>query len=353
MTAPDVTDPVFVVGTGRSGTTLMQSLLSAHPRVVIAPETHFMRRVARATPPGGGDEPTDFETFWREFTATVRFGDLGVDADRCLDLIDAQGRRTFRAVFVALLTAHAEVTGAARVGEKSPSHVRFMGELLAWFPHARFVIMRRDPRAVMASKLRNPFVTREIGARSLHGGIVLNGRTDVLRRHIDDYVHVHGRVVPQWATRPEVTVVAYEDLVTDPGTELRRVCAFLDEHYDPAMLTGGPAAPAAAPSSLHDDRLDAWRRDHLDRARGPVNAASVGSWRETLTPTEVALIEAGCAEVMAEAGYRPSGGARRRAYGRAAGTVHGLACHGERIARHLYRRTRARTGGPPATVSGR
>ena len=34
--------PVFIVGAGRSGTTLLRTLLSAHPRLAVTPETHFM-----------------------------------------------------------------------------------------------------------------------------------------------------------------------------------------------------------------------------------------------------------------------------------------------------------------------
>src|SRR5881628_2752506 len=51
--------PIFVVGFGRSGTTLLQSLLGAHPRIAAPPEMHFARRIVQ------------FQDYW---------GDLADDA---------------------------------------------------------------------------------------------------------------------------------------------------------------------------------------------------------------------------------------------------------------------------------
>src|SRR5436190_19048871 len=61
-TAPSASDrPIFVGGCPRSGTTLMQLMLHAHPRIAIPPETRFVKWVLRRQ---------------------HRFGDLGVPANR-------------------------------------------------------------------------------------------------------------------------------------------------------------------------------------------------------------------------------------------------------------------------------
>lgn len=138
-----VKDPIFIMGPGRSGTTLVRSMLSAHSRIAITPETHFMQWVDQRE--DVRTAPNNFASFWSKYTAWVRFADLGVDAGRCLELIDLQGERNFENIFRAVLAAYMERTGKPRVGEKSPSHVRYIGTLLNWFPEARILVMLRDP----------------------------------------------------------------------------------------------------------------------------------------------------------------------------------------------------------------
>lgn len=61
-TAGSLQRPAFIAGTGRSGSTLMRSLLSAHPRTCVSPETHYM---ARAEKWGFRDRnaPLDFDRY--------------------------------------------------------------------------------------------------------------------------------------------------------------------------------------------------------------------------------------------------------------------------------------------------
>ncbi|MEM9380785.1 MAG: sulfotransferase, partial [Planctomycetota bacterium] len=44
----DVARPIFVCGVGRSGTSLLQAMLAAHPEVALPPETHVFRRYVAA-----------------------------------------------------------------------------------------------------------------------------------------------------------------------------------------------------------------------------------------------------------------------------------------------------------------
>lgn len=87
--------PIFIVGAGRSGTTLIRSLLSAHSRIAVTPETHFLK-VAQQNGGLRDGAPAHFEAFWRGFSQSQRFKDLGVSPERCRTYIRIFSRAGWR-----------------------------------------------------------------------------------------------------------------------------------------------------------------------------------------------------------------------------------------------------------------
>lgn len=316
MSTPLIERPIFIVGLSRSGTTLLRSLLSAHPEIAITPETHFMERAEK----GGAldrEAPADFEAFWDRYTDSTRFKDLDLDAVRCRELIKDP---SFRSVFEAILAAYRERAGKRRIGEKTPQHVRFLPHLFDWFPDARVLIVRRDPRAVIASLLKTPWVRRQIGPVSLRHGVFTGKRLTEVVRYTDEWVNTYQTIVPSWQNDPRVLLLSYEAVVRDVEGEMRRVCAFLGESYDPAMLndrTAESVPPPAATAGLRDEEWKQWRHEHHARTREAVSSGSLEKWTKELTPAEVALIESRCGTGMRAAGYALSGSVAHRSAGRA------------------------------------
>lgn len=328
--------PFFIVGSGRSGTTLVRSLLNAHPRLAVPPETHFMRRAARRR--GADPEaPPDFEAFWRELVRWRRFRDLGVDPDEVRRLVDRAGRQDFKTVFAALLRAYADRTGKPRAGEKTPGHHRYLDRLFAWFPDARIIVVQRDPRAVVASHLRSPWVADHLAARRPTAPIVPRSRLFHVAERATRWMQAYDHHLAAFADDPRFLVVAYERLVAEPVAELRRICEFLGESYEPAMLgeraAGGDTTPATAPAGWY-----AWEVEHHARAAGAISNDSRERWREDLSAREIAWIEALCTPRMTILGYRPESD-RGRAGARLAGTLL-LAADAEGHARRWLRRRR-------------
>ena len=297
--------PIFVVGVGRSGTTLLRSVLSAHSRLAVTPETHFLAIWEQRAAAG-------FEAAWSHYLASRRFADLAVAPGRCREILETSPERTPRAALAAILAAYGEARGRPRVGEKTPGHWRRARELLDWFPEARVVVTLRDPRAVAASKLQAPWAGR---AMRLHDTSLRRlTRLHVLTEEARLWVRCYDEVVPRLLEDPRATLVAYEALVADPEGETRRLCEFLGEAFEPAMLTdrGDQDAPGGAGLDMG---WAEWRERHHATARRPVDGGSLDKWRAALGPREVAAMEAVAGRAMTRLGYRPASapGERRAA----------------------------------------
>ncbi len=299
---PDNT-PFFIVGSGRSGTTLLRSLLAAHSRLAVTPETHFMKRADRD---GAleGPAPDDFDGFWRDLVRWSRFRDTGLAPEDVLARIDAAGRRDFRTVFAAMLDSYGAAMGKPRIGEKTPGHYRYLDRLFEWFPGTRILAVRRDPRDVVASHLAAPWVTDQMAPGRLGAPFVRRLRAFHVAERALLWREANGEILDGAAADPRMHVVVYESLVARPETEMRRVCAFLGETFEPGVLaprTGDPLLKTARTRAKWGE----WTGTHHARASAPVSSGSVGRWRERLSPAEAALIEAICGPAMIRHGYRP------------------------------------------------
>jgi hypothetical protein len=274
------TSPVFVIGCPRSGTTLLTLMLSSHSRIAIPPETRFMlpvfrehrvfgdlavrrnrRRLARRIVRGQGS----------------RFSHLGLDRSRVVKEIVA-GAPTIGSALAAPFRVYAQERGKARWGNKRPGQVHNVAVILTLFPDAQMVHLVRDPRDCVASLARVSWWA---------GGAVEATATWV---HAVDAAEAARRTLPDDAFHE----LRYEDLVSDPRAELERLCGFLGESFEEAMLT--PQAEAALlPARQRAD----WHRE-TQREVGP---RRIGSHSGVLSSQQVALIESVAGTRMWRYGY--------------------------------------------------
>lgn len=283
--------PVFVVGCPRSGTTLVQRLVGAHPAVAAAPETFFMRRFwDRRAAFGTLADDAAFRRVLDALVATPAFADMGLDAAAFRAAAAAAPRR-WPALFRLLLAQFGEAQfgeareGARVVAEKTPNHVLYLDALRRFFPALRVVHVLRDPRAVAWSWRTVPWTT----------GFAAGDATVWVR-----YAEAARRAPPS----VPLHTVRYERLVRAPEAEARRLCRFLALPFDAAMLRFHEAGPAT---------LDLAREPWKARAAHPIDAAAAVRWQREAPARFVADVEAVAARAMRHWGYRPETTAAHRA----------------------------------------
>lgn len=281
------TGPVFIVGCPRSGTTLLQRMLDAHPAVAVAPETFFIRRFwTRRAAYGDLRRDAAFDRLLRDVTAMPAFEEMGLDAE-AFTAAAQDAERSYAALFRLLLRQFAKQRAAQVVGEKTPNHVLYLPTLHDFFPEARFIHLVRDPRAVVNSWQSVPWSS---------GRVWRDAEIWV------EYVAA-GRAAASLLGEA-LQVVHFETLVRAPEQTLRGVCAHLALDYDPAML----AFHERTPQTVNVER-EPWKANTTQ----PIDPSAAERWRSALAPRQVAEVEAVAVDEMPHWGYMPEQPGWRRA----------------------------------------
>lgn len=234
--------PLFVVSMWRSGSSLLYALLNKHPQVALMYEADLLLlRSVFLKPRPLRDWARRWE-FWNE--AFRRHG---------LSTTDVASAADFPTAFAAVHQLYAQRRGATIWGDKSPNYYDRLNEMADNFPHARFVIVWRDPYGtansiLLAASLGNSYFSRK--------GAVLCGVRgyEIFKRECDRLL-ARGKPVCQ---------LNYEDLITDTPAVMQSVCQFLQIPYDDSLSILAGADRSAVLNGQHHANL---KSDQI--VRGP------------------------------------------------------------------------------------
>lgn len=247
--------PIFVIGPARSGTTLLQTMLGAHPSISALPEMHFWFRIVELSDYWGDvADPGRFRAALSELVSLP--GGLldGVDfqIDRILEQVTSEGLE-YRDLLDAVGRDLARRQGKARWAEKTPW--QSAGRIWQLFPEAQVIHLLREPRDTVASILRAPFNDRPAWALA-----------EEWSRYTADNIRAGAARGPEHYFQ-----VRYEDLVSAPLATLGLVCRFLGEEFESSMLTRRSGSTALFTAS-GPDRVLPWQV----AATGPVGPLQLG-----------------------------------------------------------------------------
>ena len=273
--------PVLIIGTERSGSNLLRLILNAHSSIAVPHPPHFMRYLSPVEAAYGDLTREEARrAAVRDALTLLRVHihpwDCTVDEDAVVEAADP----SLFGVVAAIYEEYRRTHGKERWGCKSTFMVEHVDTVLAHYPQARFVWLVRDPRDVAASAKRSvfgpyhPYLTAGLWVREQQLG------QRALERHGPDVVHL----------------LHYEQLVARPEEEITRLCAFLDEPFEPAMLEPHRTGAARQIAGLSAS----WRNSSR-----PISGRSVGRYRTGLTDTERRQVELRAGRMMEQLGYDP------------------------------------------------
>ena len=225
--------PVFIIGMPRSGTTLVEQILSSHPEVYgggdISVLGDVVRSFVRSNPEGTQDYPT------------------------CLD---AMSLRTCNALAASYLSRLSSIDASARyVTDKMLPNFLYLGAIASLFPDAHVIHCTRDPLDTSVSCYMTDFLFGHEFAQDLG--------------HLADYYRQYERVISHWRDTVKFPMieVSYERIVSNLGGEVRRLLEHLDLSWDERCVNFH-RNPRHVPTAS------------VEQVRQPLYSRSVGRWRK-------------------------------------------------------------------------
>ncbi|MGB7161363.1 MAG: sulfotransferase [Tepidisphaeraceae bacterium] len=285
----------MIVGAQRSGTTWLQFLCAAHPKIAGSEELHLFSRYL-------GHVIGSYWTDLREYANADR--PQGLPCVLSQEEFDDALRRFATTVFARIL--HCK-PGATLAIEKTPDHVLHLHYIRHLFPNVKVIHVIRDPRDVVVSQLA--------AAASWGEAWAPHGVADAAQRWVE-WVG-KGR---QCAGSDLYTEVRYETLLSDGPRELARVYDFLglplemeevDRIYAQFSLAALKAAAAPsvlikrpnATSPMADGDAGSAGIDHHAPREAFYRKGQAGAWRESLSEEDVRTVERIAGPLMDELGY--------------------------------------------------
>jgi Sulfotransferase family len=285
----------FVVGVGRSGTTLLRMMLDAHPHLAVPPETHFLNPLIQASGRLRFNPRSAVKSIVHD--ERRRWNDFGLSEDDLLERFEAVEPFNTTDALRAFYLLYASRHGKDRWGDKTPDYIRKMKKIQKTLPEARFIHVIRDGRdaglsqnARIAKRGKDPVPAREMARRWRKR--IIKSRIDA--EEVEHYIEVR-----------------YEDLISDTEGVLRRVCEHVELDYDPVMLryyeraeerlqemAGALPAKKGRPEREAGERVAA----HAMTTKPP-DPERLQVWKTDMTEAENAEFEEAAGYLLDELGY--------------------------------------------------
>jgi len=268
----------FIVGRGRSGSTLLVRMLDAHPSIAVAEESLFIMSLAARYSRGPWDEHR-VRRFARDIWYEERMRRWGLQPDALEESLVRTARgATFAGLCAGVYAASAEIRGkgaAQLLGDKNPHYALFVPELAQLFPRARFIHLVRDYRDNILSYRDVRFDLFSVGGLAYRW------------RRYNEAILAVAQHQPERFLR-----VRFEDLVAEPESSLRRICAFLEVPFITDLLR------------FHERsaRVELPWHQHASRSPDPVRTAR---WRHAMTARQRAVADRLCQPLGEALGYPP------------------------------------------------
>lgn len=201
-------NPIFVIGMFRSGTTLVRYLLDSHSTIACPPESRFMLYL---------------KPWLDDIRCQGGLAALGYDREHV--------RSRIRGIISYFMENYASSKGKARWADKTPEYIDCVDFLQELYPHAKFILLFRNPVDQIYSNVKSG-----LGSADRLADYLVDGSSD-MEAGAKYWNEKAAKIFEFESLHPESCHrLRYEDLCDQPEAELQRMFEFLGCDYEPSVL---------------------------------------------------------------------------------------------------------------------
>jgi len=281
LNSPGLYSPFFNIGAGRSGTTLLRTILNNHPEIVIPPETfgfrngYFKFKCFQFRTWGALSESVlkSYENGNEFFLWDL---DLTPAYEKSKTLPDSN--KTFANLIHLVFQTYInkEKSTATIWGDKTPLNTYYLEWVFKTFPQAKFINMVRDGRDVVSSLVKANLTNVQHGCLRWNLAVE-NARTFKSNVSPDQYIDVK-----------------YEDLVSSSVDTVKSICDFLNVSFNENLLENDDKT-----ASMKDVEF----YSHFNNLLNPINRQSIGKWEKNLSKEEQVIVSNQLSNNLKHLGY--------------------------------------------------
>lgn len=269
--------PFFIVGSQRSGTTLLRLILNAHSRIAIPEEGTFWMPLIRSLRGKYGESipGKSLESYIRYIKRNEQFKTWLMQDLSVFDRLAGRRDVSLRDIMKALYSEYAKEHEKEIWGDKTPSFFRMTGELSNIFPGAKFIHIVRDGRDVYLSMKGMEAGRENIAVAALEWKY----KVEKAKRTLSEL------------PADSAIEVRFEDILTGPEQNIRRICNFLGVAFEKGML------------DFYKTSRKYIGEHHSDLIFKPINSDTAGKWKKKLTGEENRIFEYVASDCLRKHGY--------------------------------------------------
>ena len=255
---------IFIIGVGRSGTSLLQSILNSHSKISFLPETQFLRNYVFKK--NVSINNSNYKEIISQLEKDPRFSRLNI----CPKIVIEKSKNMID-VYRNITNFYLKNKNKEIIGDKDPKIIENIKVLNYFFPNSKIIHIIRDPRDVVLSRTKARWSKKY--PYFMHSIIYYLQMT------------LGRKMLYKYYNKNNFYEIKYEDLIKDPDYELKKICNFLEVEYENNILNYHNSSKEL----VSKDEFE-WKKETFN----PVDNKNFNKWKKEFNFFKILIIESIC-----------------------------------------------------------
>ncbi len=272
-------NPFFIVGCGRSGTTLLRLILINQGDIIIPPECNFLEKSLKHFKNTIIINDSFLKKYVDFLYSITSFSYLNFDKDFLYNFLKDYKPKNLYDCIELIYIAYMKKYNKKRWGDKNPFYVLNLDLINNIFPDSKVIHVIRDGRDVALSYKKTKFGPPNMFVMAKRWEKCIKRGKEWGQKYPDRYLEVH-----------------YEKLITNTESEIKKICDFINLEYKPSMIN-------IDSSKLYNKLIPSQRKEHHKNLKKSVIKNNYSKWKKEMSLEDLKTFEWVNKDILKKLGY--------------------------------------------------